>query len=92
MDNQHRKIKGYRELNAEEIALMNEIKEMGKNLEALCSKVDFHITDQRNNDIDQNEEDRLDEAEPEKWAFEGKNELKKGLMFLTRAVAQPTTF
>lgn len=29
MENQHRKITGYRELNAEEIALMNEIKEIG---------------------------------------------------------------
>lgn len=29
MENQHRKIKGYRELNAEEIAAMNEIKNFG---------------------------------------------------------------
>ena len=29
MDNQHRKIKGYRELSEEEIALMNVIKEHG---------------------------------------------------------------
>lgn len=29
MDNQHRKITGYRELSAEEIALMNRIKEQG---------------------------------------------------------------
>jgi len=29
MDNQHKKIKGYRDLSAEEIALMNWIKEQG---------------------------------------------------------------
>lgn len=29
MENQHRQIKGYRELNAEEIALMNQVKEHG---------------------------------------------------------------
>lgn len=29
MDNQHRKIKGYRELNKEEIAAMNNIKALG---------------------------------------------------------------
>lgn len=32
MENQHRKIKGYRELNATEIALMNKIKEHGVEL------------------------------------------------------------
>lgn len=32
MDNQHRKIKGYRELSEEEIALMNRIKEQGERL------------------------------------------------------------
>jgi hypothetical protein len=35
MDNQHRKITGYRELSEAEIATMNEIKAKGKELEAL---------------------------------------------------------
>ncbi len=35
MDNQHRKIKGYRELSEEEIKRMNQIKEMGLELESL---------------------------------------------------------
>ena len=39
MDNQHRQIKGYRELNADEIALMNEIKAVGPVLEALVNKL-----------------------------------------------------
>lgn len=30
MDNQHRLIKGYRELSAEEIAAMNKVKELGE--------------------------------------------------------------
>ena len=32
MDNQHREIKGYRELNEGEIASMNKVKEMGQDL------------------------------------------------------------
>jgi hypothetical protein len=32
MDNQHRQIKGYRELSQDEINLMNEIKQAGKDL------------------------------------------------------------
>lgn len=39
MDNQHRQIKGYRELSAEEIALMNEIKTKGAELGELVAKL-----------------------------------------------------
>ncbi len=39
MENQHREIKGYRELNTEEIALMNEIKQKGIELGELVSKL-----------------------------------------------------
>ncbi len=39
MENQHREIKGYRELNAEEIALMNEIKTKGAELGELVAKL-----------------------------------------------------
>lgn len=35
MDNQHRKIKGYRELSQDEIDLMNAIKGLGPSLEAV---------------------------------------------------------
>lgn len=39
MENQHRHIKGYRELSAEEIALMNRIKEEGVRLQALTNEL-----------------------------------------------------
>ena len=39
MENQHRKIKGYRELSQSEIDLMNDIKEKGIELEALISRL-----------------------------------------------------
>ncbi len=39
MENQHRKIKGYRELSQEEIDLMNEIKTKGVELGALVEKL-----------------------------------------------------
>lgn len=39
MENQHRHIKGYRELSEAEIALMNEIKAQGEQLGALIEKV-----------------------------------------------------
>lgn len=39
MDNQHRQIKGYRELNQEEIDAMNEIKQKGAELGELVTKL-----------------------------------------------------
>lgn len=48
MENQHRKIKGYRELSEDEIALMNEIKAKGPELQALVDKLKAHPdTDKR---------------------------------------------
>ena len=47
MDNQHRKIKGYRELNQEEIDAMNEVKAMGVKLGELVDKLE------NNKDLDQ---------------------------------------
>ncbi len=39
MENQHRQIKGYRELNEADIALMNEIKSKGAELGDLVAKL-----------------------------------------------------
>jgi hypothetical protein len=47
MENQHRKIEGYRELNEEEIALMNMIKSTGKAIQVIISQL------QDTKDIDQ---------------------------------------
>ena len=43
MDNQHRKISGYRELSESEINLMNQIKEQGKALDKLI--IDLQINE-----------------------------------------------
>lgn len=40
MDNQHKKIKGYRDLSQEEINLMNEIKAKGAELGELVAKLE----------------------------------------------------
>lgn len=43
MENQHRKIKGYRELSQEEIDLMNKIKEKGAELGALIAEISAYL-------------------------------------------------
>ena len=90
-DNQHRKIRGYRELSQEEIDLMNRIKELGPVMDQLIEDIYGHIT---NEAVDCSDEraDQMLVANPILWANEGRMELQKGLMFLTRAVAQPQSF
>lgn len=100
MDNQHRAIKGYRELTQGEIDLMNEIKGMGVQLAALTSKVRDHIHQQRitvttrieGAEAQEEELARINAAEPEKWAGWGHDSGQTVLMYLTRAVAQPTFY
>ena len=88
MENQHRKIKGYRELNQDEIDLMNEIKEKGVELGALIDKVNQvnSFTD------DQDFAEQVTRSQAMSWAAEAKTDFQKGLMCLTRAVAKPEFF
>lgn len=85
MDNQHRQIKGYRELSQAEIDLMNEIKTKGTELSALITKV--------NNNNKKNIGDDISiTAEAFRWSAIAKTDLQTGLMALTRAVAKPGFF
>lgn len=99
MENQHRKINGYRELTQVEIDLMNEIKALGPQIEAVCDKVKAHIDAKRaaadgttGDGYDENELLRLKAANPEQWESWGRSTAQTVLMYLTRAVAQPTFF
>jgi len=95
MDNQHRQIKGYRELTAADIALMNEVKAMGPQLQALFEKVGTHIAQQRTQATETDnaqETERLQQAEPEKWLNWARDTSQTAVMYATRAIAQPTFF
>ena len=97
MENQHRKITGYRELSQEEIDLMNRIKTKGAELLELQYELDQMLRTQANeksdnasaNTADYAEFDRFMSAEPLRWASIGKTDIQTGIMALVRAVAQP---
>lgn len=91
MENQHREIKGYRELSQEEIDFMNRVKEFGPQLETLINEVQTYLAAQLQN-AEGDEVERLMKAEPQMWLWEGKFALQKGLMALTRSIAQPGFF
>lgn len=98
MENQHRKISGYRELSQAEIDLMNRIKAFGPQLENLIEDVRTHVAKQRPLPHEPADEQgrevlaRQLDAEPQRWASIAKTDFQTGLMALTRAVAQPTFF
>lgn len=94
MDNQHRKITGYRDLSQDEIDLMNEIKLQGQALKELIGKVDYFLLGLAKEALEGNAElqQHLWDTEPNYWSSIAKRNLQQGLMALTRAVARPTTF
>lgn len=97
MENQHRKIKGYRELNQEEIDLMNKIKEKGVELEELISslRIICGLTYDDNDpykNADMTNDEILARQESARWISIGQTHLQQGLMSLTRAVAKPNFF
>lgn len=95
MENQHRKITGYRELSQEEIDLMNQIKAIGSKLDELVTEVFAHLAVQRDDANAKNDEaeiHRITASEASRWVSIARTDFQTGLMALTRAVAQPTTF
>lgn len=102
MDNQHRKIDGYRELSQHQINLMNEIKGKERELMDLCEKLTRGLTIEnqlkataasgKGKDTPQHAElERFKRAEPLKWAEMGKASIQTGVMALVRAIAQPNS-
>ena len=85
MDQQHRKIIGYRELNQAEIDVMNKVKAMGKDLGNLLDELRLLPAVH-----DPEKPDRA--SADQRWVSIGATQLQQGLMALTRAVAKPEFF
>ena len=93
MDNQHRKIKGYRELNQTEIDLMNKIKALGPEIENVLVEIEEHIkTQNKEGESDKIVALRLHQSTAYRFLSLAKTEFQTGLMYATRAVAQPEFF
>ena len=80
MDNQHRHIKGYRDLSQDEIDLMNRTKALAEQVGSLVTELQGLNSDTANHAIDL------------RWVSIAKTDLQKGFMSLVRAIAQPTSF
>lgn len=89
MDNQHKHIKGYRDLSAEEIDMMNKFKEIAVTVGDACLELREHVHKAMPFDTI---EQRAERDEAKRWLEEGEMEAQKAFMCLIRAIARPTTF
>lgn len=88
MENQHRLIKGYRELTQVEIDLMNRIKDKGREMLELQKEVVEYLKNQEAHG-GQEVFEHLERTTPYRWAALAKTDFQTGTMALVRAVAQP---
>ena len=97
MDNQHKKIKGYRDLSQAEIDLMNEIKDHAQKTHELIVKVQIMRADDNaalNNkpEDDINGLSQSDIHESGRCLSIAKTNLQQGFMWFVRSVALPKSF
>lgn len=94
MDNQHRKIKTYRELSQEEIDLINEIKQHAEKTDALLKKINLMRQNQHQDACEgiQTSISFDQSAESIRCLGIAKEHLQTGHMWFVRAVALPDGF
>jgi hypothetical protein len=98
MENQHKKIKGYRDLSQAEIDLMNRIKAHAEGTAALLKEVGQLRADSVRRDMHGIPVDRTDDlddeqvTESERCLAVAKGHLQTGQMWFVRAVALPQSF
>lgn len=73
MENQHRHIAGYRELSADEIALMNEIKALERKVKRCVQRL----------------REKVNDPPDQRWVSIGATHMDEGFMALTRSIARP---
>ena len=81
MDNQHKLIKGYRDLSQNEIDLINEGKELSAKVGEWIARLevpDFAAT--------------FEDMPDARWLAIAKTDLQRGFMCAIRSIAKPTSF
>lgn len=80
------KITGYRQLSADEVALMNEGKALAEQVGAYIAKLRQHP------DVAKFNPDPEKTPLDQRWVSIGATDLQRGFMAVIRGIAQPTTF
>lgn len=77
MDNQHRRIRGYRDLTENELAMMNLLKTDEEWWGPMLARIE--------------DECRRNDPEALRWVELARTHLETGYMFALKAIARPTT-
>lgn len=88
MENQHRKIAGYRELSQAEIDLMNEGKALAEQCGVWIEKLRLHPSAS----APMADAHKIGPALDQRWISIGATDLQRGFMAVIRGIAQPSTF
>lgn len=88
MDNQHQLIKGYRDLTAEEIALINEVKALAESTRELVERAARLPA----TPLAEGDGPPTVTTDPGRAVSIARTELQTGFMWLIRSIARPTTF
>lgn len=88
MDNQHKLIRGYRDLSEEEIESMNAVKAEGEVLSELCLTLRERVQRMPTGSL----VEKAEKEEALRWLDAGELQLQQGLMAITRSIARPTSF
>ncbi|MGD9676510.1 MAG: hypothetical protein AB7V19_07495 [Candidatus Bipolaricaulia bacterium] len=95
MDNQHKKITGYRDLTAEEIEAMNNLKAIGNQMDDALAFIESTFAPTPGRQTGQAERDRVS---PVTGSYDARQLalartcLEEGVMHAVRAIAQPRSF
>lgn len=80
MDNQHKLIRGYRDLSQAEIDLMNDGKGLAEQVRMWLEKCEHTVLQTPDKSVDP------------RWINIARTQLQQGFMAAIRAIAKPTTF
>lgn len=93
MDNQHQKIKGYRDLTQEEIDLMNEGKALSEQCGTFINKLRRYVPENMTGPEGGDSNAFVPGATlDQRWISIGCTHLQEGWMAVIRGIAKPTTF
>jgi hypothetical protein len=88
MENQHKHIKGYRDLSRAEIDLMNEVKAKGEELRTLIAKIEAVVKTADDVPVGA----AFEGDDPLFWLRYADGSFRTGVMYAVRAIAQPTSY
>lgn len=88
------KITGYRQLTADEAALMNEGKALAEQCGAYIAKLRGYVPKDVNEKLESGDigEYKDGSSLDQRWISIGSTDLQRGFMAAMRGIAQPTTF